>query len=89
LRVAKDFPEALKTTRFEYVYSMVGRADLLEDDGVRHFQLLEALHAGGYVSENPFMPEELIWFELFEAYVAKGETQKATALAKGFEYPGS
>ncbi|ESQ78611.1 hypothetical protein [Asticcacaulis sp. YBE204] len=87
--VAQKWPDAVSATESEYVFSLLTRAKALDDGGARRLKLLEALYAGKYTSENPFMLAEGLWFDLFEIYVQKGEREKATALAKDFIEVGS
>ncbi|MDC7685145.1 hypothetical protein PQU92_17820 [Asticcacaulis sp. BYS171W] len=82
--VAQKWPEPFRALESEYVFSLLTRAKALDDGGARRLKLLEAMYAGKYVPENPFMLAEGLWFDLFDIYVNKGETEKAAALARTF-----
>jgi tetratricopeptide (TPR) repeat protein len=82
-------PEKVNQLGSPYITGVVYWAKKLNDNGIHRKALLEALWQGKYTPPEPFAADdaESLWFDLFEIYMAEGQTQKAEAILPALTQP--
>lgn len=80
-------PDAAQNLEVGLIFQAEREARARDDKGAARKAFLETLWADHYHGPNIYQTPEAAWFDLFEIYVADGETDKAREVMMAFHEP--
>lgn len=87
LGLVRVAPTSAQYFEVGFVVQVEREARARDDKGATRKALLEALWTAHYRGPNMYLTPERAWFDLFEIYVADGETDKAHEVMTAFREP--